>query len=406
MLPTLTFFCQTNFEELKNKDSIFITKGNFVPILAYDSDNGLRYGATINVFRIKRSEINSERRPFTDNLFLRGFHSTKKNFQSVLLLESNSLIRKSKCFIEFSASKDDSFEFFGINGYQSLYSEQLIDPEHPEFMSALYYKHKKEFYKFRFDHQQFIGSPYLRILNGLSITYTKSTYDSSQLIHSYTSNKLLKNAGGYFQYNLGLIAENRNNQFYCTKGYWHEAMLIGSSDFKGNHFIKTVLTFRNYIPVKSRKTILMSRLSFQNKLSGDIPYELLSQYYDSRLNVDGIGGVFTLRGKPRNRMLADGFILSNLELKRSILQRSLLSNTISLELSFFMDQYFISQEIKIKDKQLIPFYNDTGSRYSATYGFGGYIVLNESSVISFNYGLPLIKDEHGGRFYVGAGFMF
>ena len=406
MLYALTCFCQTKSQKSRVKDSVFLSRGNLVPILAFDNDNGFRFGGTINIYRIKRSEINAERRPFTDNLFLRGFHSTKKNFQSVVLLESNTLIRKSKCFIELSASKDDSFEFFGINGYQSLYNEQLIDPEHPNFISKQFFKHKKEFYKFRFDHQQFLRSPYFRLLNGLSILYTKTDFDSSQLIYDYTAKNLLKSGNGFLQYNLGLVAENRNNQFYCTKGYWHEAMLIGSTDLSKQHFIKSILTFRNYIPVKSRKTILMSRLSFQNKLYGETPYELLSQYFDSRLTSDGIGGIFTLRGKPRNRMLADGFILSNLELKRSILQRPMRSNVVSLELSFFIDQFFITQEIKIKDKALVPFYDNSGSRYAATCGIGGYIVLNESSAITFNYGFPILKNEHGGRLYIGAGFMF
>ncbi len=391
------------------RDSIFLTKGNLVPILAFDPDNGFRYGATINVYRIKRSDIEPTRRPFTDNLFLRGFHSTKNNFQSVLLLETNSLISKSKCFIELSASKDASFEFYGVNGYQSVFSPTVIDLNHPDFIAQGFYKHQKEFYKFRFDHQQFLGSNRFRMINGFSLNYLKTEHSSNQLISNYIDSEILDhNEKGqkFFQYNFGLVTENRNNQFYCTKGFWHEAMLIYSSNFRGQHFMKSIMTFRNYLPIRNKKNMLLSRISFQNKLFGETPYELMSLYYDSRLSSDGIGGIFTMRGKPRNRLLANGFILGNLEFKRTIIQRKIYNTSIIMDISLFTDHYFITQQVALKNTLLPPLNSGKTDRYCATYGIGGYIVLNESSVITVNYGYPLTKNEQGGRLYIGAGFMF
>jgi hypothetical protein len=395
--------------ESPGKISAFFTKGNIVPILAFDPDNGFRYGATINVYRIKKSEIDSTRRPFNDNLFLRGFHSTKNNFQSTLLLETNSLIPKSKCFLELSASKDASFEFYGVNGYQSVYSPTLVNQDHPEFISQGFYSHQKEFYKFRFDHQQFLGSPYFRMINGFSLNYLKSSHDTNQLISNYIDSDILDhnvNGQKFLQYNLGLVAENRNNQFYCTKGFWHEAMLVYSSDLRGQHFMKSILTVRNYLPVRNKKNMFLSRISFQNTLFGEIPYELMSLYYDSRLASDGIGGIFTMRGKPRNRLLAEGFILSNLEFKRTIMKRQFLKTVVNIDVSMFTDHYFITQLVALKNTSLPPLNSGKNDRYCATFGIGGYIVLNESSVITINYGYPLTKNEQGGRVYIGAGFMF
>lgn len=396
-------------QEQSLKDSVFLTKGNIVPILAFDPDNGLRYGATINVYRIKRSEIDSNRRPYTDNLFLRGFHSTKNNFQSVLLMETKSLLPNSNCFIELSASKDASFEFYGINGYQSVFSPKLVNPDHPDFIAQGFYKHRKEFFKFRFDHQQYLGSYRFRMINGLSMNYLKTTHDTNQLISNYIEQDILDhNEKGqkYLQYNFGFVAEDRNNQFYCTKGFWHEAMLIYSTDLKGQGFMKSIITFRNYLPVRNKKNMFLSRISFQNRLFGDIPYELMSIYYDSRLSTDGIGGIFTMRGKPRNRLLANGFILSNLEFKRTIIQKKIMKTSVNIDLSFFTDHYFITQQVALKNTSLPPLNSGKTNRYCATYGIGGYIVLNESSVITINYGYPLTKNEQGGRLYIGAGFMF
>jgi len=391
------------------KDSTFLTKGNIVPILAFDPDNGFRYGATINVFRIRQSDVDSTKRPFTDNLFLRGFHSTKNNFQSVLLLETRSLLPKSNCFIELSASKDASFEFYGVNGYQSVVSPTRVDPNHPDFIAQGFYKHQKAFFKLRFDHQQYLSSSRFRMINGFSMNYLKTTHDTNQLISNYVEQNILdhnENGQKYLQYNFGFVAEDRNNQFYCTKGFWHEAMLIYSSNLKGQSFMKSVFTFRNYLPIRNKKNIFLSRISFQNRLSGEIPYELMSIYYDSRLSTDGIGGIFTMRGKPRNRLLADGFILSNLEFKRTIIQKRIKTTSVNIDLSIFTDHYFITQEVALKNTTLPPLNTGKTNRYCATYGLGGYIVLNESSVITINYGYPLTKNEQGGRLYIGAGFMF
>ena len=128
LLISIVYFCCFNCisQGLHFNDSSYTKSFNLVPILAFDSDNGFRYGATINVFRIKKSDIKGDYRPFSDNFFIRGFNSTKGNFQGTLLLESNSLIPNKKTFIEISAARENSFDFYGLNGYMSRYDESFI----------------------------------------------------------------------------------------------------------------------------------------------------------------------------------------------------------------------------------------------------------------------------------------
>lgn len=387
----------------------YLHSANIVPIAAYDPDNGFRYGATINIFRIKKEESDSSWRPFHDNIFIRGYHSTKGNFQGIMLLESNSLIPKSKCFIELSAARDGSFEFFGVNGFGSIYNPNATDTDHPDFLNEAYYKHSKELYKFRFDVQKELGAPNLRLLSGITLMRSFIDHEPNQLIHDYIENKIVfsdRSLPNHLQINTGLIAEKRNNQFYCTKGYWHEAIIIYSSNLNASSFAKSVLTFRNYLPVRNERNILMSRISFQNTLFGNIPYELSGIYYDSRLSTDGIGGMFNLRGVPRNRMIANGFISLNTEFKRTFISRKIKRTEVLLEGSFFTDNYVITQKIHLPENSSISLYDSERWPHSSTIGLGGYIVLNRSGVISMNYSIPLVNNSHGGRLYIGAGFMF
>jgi hypothetical protein len=408
LLLSVAVFSQQRTSILK-EDSILVRQWNLVPILAFDSDNGFRFGSTVAIFRLNRYSVGSYYRPYTDNLFLRGYYSTKHNFQSIFLLETNSLIKKSNCFIELSASKDHSFHFYGINGYQSNYQVNFINPNHADYISQKFYVHEKSWYKIRFDHQHYLSSSKIRLLNGLTLNRTLVDFDSNQLIHRYSDANILrthKNGLVTVQYATGLIVDHRTNQFYCKKGIWHEAFLVYTTDLNGIHFIKSILTLRHYIPVYNAKNVFMSRISFQNKLAGEIPYDLLGVYYDSRLNSDGIGGASTLRGKPRNRLIANGFILNNLEIRHLFYERNLPKTNLKLEGSLFFDHYFMTQRIQAEANKKLLLNENTNLRYVATTGIGAYLIFNESGVISFNYALPLFPKEQGARLYIGAGFMF
>jgi hypothetical protein len=150
----------------------------------------------------------------------------------------------------------------------------------------------------------------------------------------------------------------------------------------------------------------MFRLSAQNTLTGKIPYDHSGYYFDSRLSTDGIGGINNLRGKPRNRMIAKGFILLNSEFKRTLFTKEIKKSEYTVDASVFGDHYLITQLYKFDNNSSPTNYDPNQSRYCATLGLGTYIVINKNSVISINYGYPVTKNEQGGRLYIGAGFMF
>jgi len=104
--------------------------------------------------------------------------------------------------------------------------------------------------------------------------------------------------------------------------------------------------------------------------------------------------------------IANGFISLNTEFKRTFISRKIKQTEVLLEGSFFTDNYVITQKIHLPENSSISLYDSERWPHSSTIGLGGYIVLNRSGVISMNYSIPLVNNSHGGRLYIGAGFMF
>ena len=384
-----------------------------VPILSYDTDLGLRYGAVINYFKYNDSVSEN----YSENIYLKVFNTTSKSFQIQSVYETDNLFKKSKVFIEGTYLNDKTYDFYGYNGHQSIYNPSFEDPLHQSFLHKNFYSINRELTRFRFDYQRHLTSPNLRILLGLTLNKLKIIQNQSDtnLYDFYNNLDLIQDdeiKGGTINYlSIGMVYEKRNNQIYCSKGKWFESFLVISPTlFSTEAFSKCVVSFRSYDQILKSKFILMTRASVQLRTSGIIPSYLKSTYFDTKLNQDGLGGAFNLRGFSRNRIVSEGFGLLNLEIRKNIYQTKFKKTIIDCDLSFFSDNALILQDHKIK-KESISVQNqlkhfDFNLKYHySTLGLGAYIILNRNNVISINYGVPLIPNTKGA-IYIGSSFLF
>ncbi len=82
------------------------------------------------------------------------------------------------------------------------------------------------------------------------------------------------------------------------------------------------------------------RLGYQTSLSGEVPFFYQSQVITSRLtgsSSEGLGGAQTLRGVMKNRVIGDGFILGNAELRWKPFYFKLFNQDCYLGLNLFYD---------------------------------------------------------------------
>lgn len=408
-------FAQTDSILSNNIQSKGKTSYGGIPIVSYDADIGLRYGGVINYFKYN----DSLSKKYSENLFFRIFNTTKKSFQIQSVYETDNLIKNSKTVIEATYLNDKSYDFYGYNGNQTRYNTTFEDPNDKDYIHEDFYSINRELIRFRFDFQRYLTSSKLRLLTGITISkFNISQQPSDNNLYSkYSMMDIVpkhEQKGGFANYLIvGIVYDNRNNQCYCSEGKWFESFFILSSkQLSSIGFSKYILSYRSYNKIGKTKFVVMSRSSLQLKTSGTIPSYLKTTYFDTKLNQDGLGGGFNLRGYNRNRITADGFGLINLEIRKNLWNFNSKKMSIDFDISFFTDNAFIIQE-QLINKEKIPveyqtkLFDFNSKRYYSSAGVGGYIILNKNSVISLNYGFPINhKESKGGAIYIGSSFLF
>lgn len=401
-----------------------------IPVLSYDADLGYRYGGVLNIFDYGKGEKYPD---YEQYLFLRFTNSTKGTSQAQLLFDSEKLIPKTKLLFETSYLTDKLLDFFGFNGRNAVFRNEYIDPQSSTYINKYFYTYDRKLLRIRLDFQRFLGSRKLRLLAG----YTFNNYkinainhqkldipkgkncqlsDTVSLYEHYTNWDVVKNSekkGGIVNYlTLGLIYDTRNSQCYCTNGKWFEAMLIAApGGLNKQPFSKIIATYRQYHELLKNKITLTYRISSQTKLSGEIPFYMLPVYYDSRMNQDGIGGAFNLRGVMRNRIAANGYLVGNLELRTMIKKFKLFKQEFTSSLAVFADMAYITQKYSVNTANVPVAYKkelfmETSQKISTGVGPGLYFVFNRNNIITVNYGVPLNKSDGAGGLYIGSSLLF
>lgn len=418
----------------QKKDSINRHKSGLgwggTPILAYDSDLGLRYGALINLFDYG----NGERYPkYLQYAKIKLYNSTKGTSNFSLVFDSDKILRDAKVIMEASYIKDIALNFYGFNGKNSRLINDLTNPDNLLYQNKFFYNHQRKWIRARIDIQKNTSLTGLRAYFGL--TYNKLVIEAidpeilnipegisgvipstESLYQSYVNWGVISEKealGGMVNHlNAGVIYDTRNNQLNCNQGIWLETYLLYAPGLGANsNFAKHILTFRQYLNLPKTKMVFAYRVSSQQKLWGKIPFYSLPVYFDSQENKDGLGGAFTLRGIGRNRIASDGFVLGNMELRKKLFSFPLLRLNFDIELSLFADAAFITQEYKanyskIPDEYRSIIIDDSYQRAYLSYGPGLYIIYNVNNIISINYGYS--NDEQLGNrgLYIGSSFLF
>jgi hypothetical protein len=393
------------------------------PILAFDADLGLRYGAAINLFDYGKESVYPNYRQYA---FIKVFHTSKGTTNLSFILDSEKILPRAKVLAEVTYMNDIALDFYGFNGMNARVDFPFEDVGHPGFGNRHFYSHSRRLFRLRADVQKYLHSEKFRLYFGLSWnnyaiheTDFEKFPDSGErpisLYQEYIDWNLIpekeKNGGQIGYLAAGFIYDSRDNTIYCTNGMWLESYLVYSPEWAGSSsFSKHIFTFRQYFHW-SGKTVFSYRMSSQQKLSGNIPFYFLPTYFDSRQNQDGLGGAFNLRGISRNRIAADGFLLANLELRRTVAAFRIFRLNTHIDVSLFTDAAYVTQKYKVESEKLPAeiqqrFFNNSTQKVQYTFGPGLYFVYNTNNIISVNYGYSPEKQLGNGGFYVGSAFLF
>ncbi len=113
-----------------------------VPVVAYDSDIGFKYGALVNLYWYG----DGSRYPQYDHsVYVEWSRTTKGNGINQITYETDKLIPGIRSLFEASYLTEKALDFYGFNGYQAVYDldfEQTYDSE--GFANRLFYRHSRQ----------------------------------------------------------------------------------------------------------------------------------------------------------------------------------------------------------------------------------------------------------------------
>ncbi len=416
-----------------------------VPVVAYDADVGFKYGALVNLYWYG----DGSRYPMYDHsVYMEWSRTTKGNGINQITYDSDKLIPGIRSFFEASYLTEKALDFYGFNGYQAKYDLNIEETSRDPDGNAnrLYYRHSRQLFRVKADFQGEILGQKLRWLGG--VAYYGNTIDSvdidglnegkeddllshNSLYGDYVNWGLITEeearGGGHTLLKAGLVYDTRDNEPNPFRGIWTEMQFHYAPAFLSTtnfSYTRIVFTHRQYFTLIPQWMNLAYRLSYQGKLTGDMPFYMLPYLYNTapKLTTDGVGGGKTVRGVNRNRIVGDGFAYGNVELRGKILRTNVLNQNVYIALSAFLDAGMVTQKRKINTDGIpdqadwpgyLPVKNvnevlDLNAKEVPHLGFGGgfHLALNQNFIITVDYGFAARREDGDSGLYINLNFLF
>lgn len=409
-----------------------------LPVVSYDSDLGLQLGALVNLYHYG----DGSRYPRYDHsIYVEGSWFLKGSGIFRFYYDSDKLIKGIRTSFDISYLPDRTFKFYGFNGYEAVYNSAWDDDQDADYVSRVFYRLDRKFFRAKLDFQGNITGDNFRWLAGADFYNVKMANvdldklnkgkdesdllpDTPGLFEKYNSWGIIpeneKDGGSFSIFKLGLVFDSRDNEPLPTRGIWTEAILVTAPKFTStmdNGFMKFAITHRQYFTIIKDKLSFAYRLGMQLNVSGHTPYYAQGlMYYVGMKGAynEGLGGGKTIRGIERNRVIGDGIAYGNFELRWKFVKFNFINQNFYCALSGFFDTGRVIQKIDIEDKvNELPEgvvesdYFDLGAEnFHSGYGGGLHIAMNQNFILAIDYGRALSEKDGTSGLYIGLNFLF
>lgn len=418
-----------------------------LPVVAFDADRGFQYGALLNLYNFGNGDTYPNPK---SQWYFEASAYTKGSYKFIVNYDNKTLIPGVRMTICTGYYGDKALDFYGLNGYQSIYDMDALAFSFDETKKGQklqkkfdtkgkapkgFYRHSRQQIKARANFtgliaknfywqaaynfmwtktDAFVPSDYtVGYLNDGSVTGTSlySLYRDWGIISEDQA------YGGFTSsVRLGLMYDSRNIENNPTKGIWAEAHISASPKWLGttHENYKISATMRQYIPLVQDKLTLAYRLAYEGFL-GNAPWYSLPLYdsMDTKADYDGFGGYRTVRGLMLNRVqgLQTGFY--NLELRWKFVDFKLWNQNIAFALSAFNDGVHVFKGYDMTNKtgvkqDLYKTFVDINRKdgYHGSAGAGLRFIMNQNFIVAFEGAQCFNKQDGGFAFYLNTGFLF
>jgi len=395
-----------------------------LPAISYDSDLGFQYGALVNLYDYGDG---SHFPKYDHSLYLEYSTYTKGTTIARLRYDSERIIPKVRTTVDISYVTDQMSDFYGFNGYQSIYDTTQL-----KSTRKIFYKNERNMFRAKADFQGYFGESKFGWVAGYSFYHfamdtvnisklALSPIAGGSLFQKYQTWGLIDQTeapGGSINYfKIGLKYDTRDQLACPMKGIWTEAVIQTAPKFANQAFphTKFALIHRQYFTL-TKDLSFAYRLDYQMTLGKDkAPYYaqplLITSYLTAATN-QGMGGKSSIRGVLRNRVIGDAVGFGNFEFRYKFLRFEMFKQNFYLGTNVFFDSGVIVKPIDMNlsnvsaiDKATYFKDNAAGKFHSAA-GIGLKIGWNENFVISADFGKAFNKQDGNTGMYIGLNYLF
>ncbi len=419
-ITTITCAAQTDTANVKKGWKF----GGALPAIAYNTDNGFRYGVLGNVYDYGDG---SSYPNYRKSIYAEWSRTTKGSGKNNIIYEDTQFLGSNLRFLaDFNYATEKSIDFYGFNGYQARYESSFEDDDDPGYISRAYYRISRKMWRVMLNVQGETGIRNLKCLAGLMFfDIDVAAPDIKKLNKGKSGSDLLPDATPqtnlYLDYvqkghirddeadggtatiiKGGFIYDSRDVLICPSRGFWNELYVGVAPKFlgSGRTFTTISASIREYFPVVDDRLILTYRIAYHTLVGGRMPFYLLPFYYDSKYVYDGIGGVKTVRGLKRDRIQGDGYAFGNFEARWKFLKTRVFNQDLYLALSAFYDAGLVTRKYSTS----APVFDD--EHLHNALGGGFRIALNNNFVVSVDYGQCLDKQDGDSGLYIDIGWLW
>ena len=394
-----------------------------LPAISYDSDLGFQYGALVNLFDYGDGTNYPK---YKHSLYLELSTYTKGTTIARVRYDSEHLIPKIRTTLDVAYVPDQMADFYGFNGYQSIYDNNLNESYRN------FYKNEKNTFRIKADFQGYFGESKFGWVAGYAFYNFKmdsvdidklnlAAVPGGDLFQKYKSWGLISDAeadGGSINYLKAGFKYDSRDQLACPeKGIFTEAVIQSAPKFINEAFPHTKLAIihRQYFSL-AKDLQFAYRLDYQTTIgSNKVPYfaqpELITSFLIAASN-QGLGGKSSVRGILRNRVVGDAVGFGNFEFRYKFLRFEWLKQNFYLGTNVFFDSGLVLQPIEMDlsavsaTDRATYFSNYESGKFHSAAGIGLKIGWNENFIISADYGKAFNKQDGNSGMYIGLNYLF
>lgn len=422
----LTFLAASEPE----KDAAPVKTGwNFgaLPAIAYNTDEGFRYGALANFFHFGDG---STFPAYKHSIYLEWSRTTKGNGLNNFFYDSPHLIPNTRTTFDLMYLTEQALDFYGFNGYEAIYDRDREDDAR-ENGSRMFYRHERKLLRITADFQRrFLhddwkwvgGFGYFGVNTGRVdfdlINKGQDEDDQAREIETLFEKIIpdnLADGGNTVYLKGGIMHDTRDHIANPMSGLWTEGLLIAAPGFMGNGdfgYYQAIFIHRHYFTLIPNRLSIANRLGYQGKIAGDMPFYMLPFIFSSYKTYDGFGGSKTVRGVRRNRIQGDGVAYGNFEIRYKAVRFNLIQQNFYISTSAFADFAAVTQPYDINkyrpQNNPVPdeYISDRTNQPHWGIGLGLHIVMNENFIVAVNYGRALDDQDGDSGVYIGLNFLY